>query len=113
MLFHQNYFSFDFSNSHFFYGRTVGMMRVATDAQQQRLHLPMRMMSGRQFTEHKNITNKNNRFIWKHSIIFCIEWMFIWTGGEKQYENFYIKIDYKAKTKLHKIPFKSDKNIKC
>lgn len=35
------------------------MMRVATDAQQQRLHLPIRMMSGRQWTEQKKFTIKN------------------------------------------------------
>lgn len=35
-----------------------GMMRVATDAQQQRLHLPIRMMSGRQWTEQRKFTIK-------------------------------------------------------
>lgn len=45
------------------------MMRVATDAQQQRLHLPIRMMSGRQWTEQRKFTIKIK---WKFDEMFTI-----------------------------------------
>lgn len=98
---HKIWFKFRKLFDFYHFGTT---MRVGTDAQQQQLHLPIRMMSGRQLMEHEKITIENKWKIGENFTImltFCLSDL-VQIQKKTNCKNSHIKTDDKAQTTVQK-----------